>query len=195
MKVAIIMKNNNNPTLLSTLKNLFSQLNRLAIVFTQVRLSSLQRMFKPQDKLDVTSLLNKQVDDLAARAAKDNIVAVKISLKEHQAMLAQNNIQITDYQEIQVKNTSGIESEFAKYIKTRKYSYISHPHMGEDLKASAWEHIHTTIRHARNGAVDTAKLHASIAGSALEEAGHYMSIEDYTELVFEIEHYFTEAHK
>ena len=40
-----------------------------------------------------------------------------------------------------------------------------------------------------------AKLHADIAGHALEEAEHYLKDEEYSELVFEIEECFIKSKK
>ena len=56
--------------------------------------------------------------------------------------------------------------------------------MGGQLKKSAWEHVHKAIRYARQADVTMAKLHADIAGHALEEAEHYLKDEECSELVF-----------
>lgn len=184
------MKNYNNHTLLLTLKELYCQ---LSMVVAQIRLRSYRFLFESKNTFDITSVLNKKVNDLAARALKENICSEKNSNKKQQPGFAHNKKQNINYKKIE--NVSGIESEFAKHLKQRKSSSITQPHMGDKLKASAWEHIHSAIRFAKQGQVGKAKLHADIAGHALEEAGHYMNDEEYSELVYHIEHYFTESQK
>lgn len=193
------MKNNNNSILLSILKGLYKQLGQISLVITQIRIRSYQRMFKPDIPINITTILDKQIDILAERAITEHVedieiyeaVRVKISQEntEYKQTLSEN------VPEIKYKNVIGIESEFAKYLKQRKMTSVSQPHLGENLKASTWEHIHSAIRHARKGELYKAKLHTSFAGTALEEAGHFMNNDDYAELMFEIEHYINESHK
>ena len=39
---------------------------------------------------------------------------------------------------------------------------------------STWEHLHASIRFARQGDVKTARLHADLTRNALNEAAHYL---------------------
>ena len=187
---------NNNSTLLSILKGLYSQLGQILLVRTQTRIDSYQRNFKSDMTIDITTILNRQVDDLAARVVTERVEIIEVSEERHEKLPEKNTelhqIPYKNYPETKHENMSGVESEFANYLKQRKMTSVTQPHLGENLKASAWEHIHCAIRHAKNGALDTAKLHTSIAGTALEEAGDFMEHDDYVELICEVEQYFNE---
>ena len=186
------MQNNNN-SLLSILKSLYSQLSRISWDNTQVRLTSYKRAFKSQ--INITDVLNKQIEVLSSRTITESGNTENVLDEPHVKHLDRSKVKAENYEEMKVENDSHVESEFAKYLKQKKTSSVTQPHLGETLKSSAWEHIHKAIRHAKNGEVDTAKLHVTIAGTALEEAGDYMSHEDYTELVLQIEVYFSESFK
>ena len=187
---------NNNQNLLSVLKNLISQLNRLSFDITRIRLLSYRKIFNSQIKIDMTSVLNKQVEELAARAVIQQIDFVEINENTGQlTTVIEQHTRIEYNNEAKLENVTGVESEFAKYLRQKKFSSVTQPHLGDALKASAWEHIHCAIRHARKGELDTAKVHTAIAGTALEEAGQFMNHKDYSELVCEIEVYFAEPLK
>ncbi|MCW8955927.1 MAG: hypothetical protein OQL09_03520 [Gammaproteobacteria bacterium] len=65
--------------------------------------------------------------------------------------------------------------------------YEMQPELSEKLKNSAWSHVHTALRYARQGDESNAKLHANIACNALKEAEHYMSDEACAELSSEVD--------
>lgn len=187
---------NNNQNLLSVLKKLIGQLSRLSLDITRIRLLSYRKIFNSQTKVDMTSVLNKQVEDLAARIVTQKIDVVAINENTGQLTTVSEQYSVAEYtNEVKLENVTGVESEFAKYLRQKTFPSVTQPHLGDALKASAWEHIHCAIRHARKGELDTAKVHTAIAGTALEEAGQFMNHEDYSELVCEIEIYFTEPLK
>lgn len=190
----ITLQNKKNQTLLSLLKGFYTQLSHLSLDITQSRIKFFQRHSKPPLKIDITTILNKQVDDLAAHVVTKPVEDMDISDEnsENQPLINHSDDKIprSNYSETITENVDSVDSDFAKYLKQRKTGAITQPQMGENLKSSAWEHVHCAIRHAKNGAVDTAKLHASIAGTALEEAGNYMNNEEYSQLLFDIEKYF-----
>lgn len=191
------MQNKNNQTLLSSLKGFYTQLNRLSLDILQSRIKFFQQHSKPQLKIDIKTILNKQVDDLAARVItvpkEDMDISDESSAHQPIINLSVDKNSTSSISKKTTENVDGVESDFVKYLKHRKAGSVTQPHMGENLKSSAWEHIHSATRHAKNGAVDTAKLHASIAGTALEEAGNYMNNEEYSQLLFDIEKYFIES--
>jgi hypothetical protein len=45
---------------------------------------------------------------------------------------------------------------------------------GDKLMQSTWEHFHASIRLARQGDTEAAKLHAELTKNALNEAAHYL---------------------
>jgi len=55
--------------------------------------------------------------------------------------------------------------------------------IGNKLMQSTWEHLHASVRFARLGNAETARLHASIMDSSLKEAAHYLDDEVYSEFV------------
>lgn len=187
------MQNNNNQSLLSILKSLYSQLSRISLNITQFRINSYKCEIRTQ--LNITTVLHNQIEELSTRVIAESINTEEIVGEPNVQNIEGSQNKAKVHQDIKIENDSDVESEFAKHLQQRKPPSATQPHLGEHLKSSAWEHIHTAIRHAKNGDVDTAKLHVTIAGTALEEAGDYMSHEDYSELVLEIEVYFSEPLK
>ena len=79
--------------------------------------------------------------------------------------------------------------ELSKYFKERNKGSDLHPPIREKLEHSVWEHIHTTIRCARQGDKDNAKMHLNIATAACKELAHYMDDEEYQTFVARAEGY------
>lgn len=140
--------------------------------------------------LDITSVLNKQIDSLSTIPPDINVYSANVGYEEHSEKTIAVKVKNQESQYGEIENISGVESEFAKYLKTKKSSLTSYPYLSEKLKATAWEHIHCTIRYAKQDNIAIAKLHADIAGRALEEAAHYMSDEEYSNLIFQVEECF-----
>ncbi len=178
------MKNN---SLFSSLQLLY---RKVSMVILNLRMHSYHSSV---DSNDITSLLNKQIEGLVSSSAKDTTGHIDTSeIDEHvkHDLINKNN---EKYKE--VKNVGELGSEFSKYLNQRKTSSIIHPYMGDKLKKSAWEHIHHAIRYAHQGNAVSARLHADIAGHALEEASHYLKNEEYSELVYQVEECFIQSKK
>ncbi|MDH5710652.1 MAG: hypothetical protein OEZ15_03170 [Gammaproteobacteria bacterium] len=73
--------------------------------------------------------------------------------------------------------------ELSKYFKQRNKGGDLHPPIKEQLEHSVWEHIHATIRCAKQGDKNNARMHLNIAHSACKELGHYMDEEEYQAFV------------
>lgn len=172
---------NNNRSLISILKGLYSQLSRISLGLTQAHINFYKRESKAPS--NITTVLHKQIDDLSSQVTLQNKKSIDVTSVQRNEKIQEN---------AKVENVTGIESRFAKHLKQIHPPSITQPQMGENLKSSAWQHINTAIRCVKNGDVETAKLHTNIAGSALEEASHYMSNDEYSELVLQIENYFSE---
>ena len=168
---------------------------KVSTVIVRIRMRSYHQRNESDNTFDIAILLNKQIDVLVSSSAENNERSASISKENHYSELIFSNVDNERYQNGETKNINNVESEFAKYLKQKKSSLIIHPYMGDKLKKSAWEHIHCTIRYARQGNVAMAKLHADIAGHALEEAVRYMKDEEYSELVFQIEECFIKSKK
>jgi len=54
---------------------------------------------------------------------------------------------------------------------------------GNKLINSIWDHLHSSIRSAKAGDAEAARLHADIMDNALREAANYVSEDEYRELV------------
>jgi len=188
------MQNNNNKTsLFVTLKKLQA---KLTVVMLNIRSHSYHSAFKTNKSFNMSAMLEQQVDELALNMSKKDMSANNSDETQPLTIEDTNNtVNSIQDQTKAFEDTSGIETEFAKYLKERKHSLVTNPYIGNKLKESVWEHIHSTIRYARQGDVDTAKLHSKIAANALEESGHYLNNEDYSDLVFQIKNYFSEAQK
>jgi len=79
--------------------------------------------------------------------------------------------------------------ELAKYFKARTKGDEFHPPIREKLEHSVWEHIHSTIRCARQGDKTNAKMHLNIATAACKELAHYMDEDEYRAFVAHAEDY------
>jgi hypothetical protein len=163
---------------------------KVSIFAVRIRMRSYRQHVKSDTALNITALLKKEIDELVVSSDQNIKHSSNISEEPHSSNLIIPKADNEHSHDVGIKNTHNVESEFANYLKQNKSSLIIHPYMGDKLKKSAWEHIHCTIRHARLGHIDMAKLHADIAGHALEEAAHYMSDEEYSELIFDIEKCF-----
>ena len=75
-----------------------------------------------------------------------------------------------------------VKNPLSEYYDKKKSYTESKPHICNTLINSAWEHTHATIRNAHRGDIAAAKLHADLANSALKQAAHYLSDEEYKEI-------------
>lgn len=182
--------NTSQKKLMSDLKNLYGKLSAL---LTGIRMRSYHVLTDSKNSFDITSVLNKQVDEYVAQHQPEKRLNSIQADKEEPGNVATIKSEAKLNNDMLQSQSSGTESAFAKHLKHRESSSVSQPRMGDNLKASAWEHIHKAIRFAKQGEVENAKLHTNIAGQALEEAGHYLNDKDYADLVFEIENYFTDT--
>lgn len=192
-------KQSNNHHLMSALKSLYGRLSRLLV---KIRSNTYHGVSGAAPSFDITSVLNKQIEDYAAHhknETAEHSLPKDSNLPGSTATATSPGINNTEHGMSEGGITDSphnkTESEFAQHLKQRKSSSVTQPHIGDSLKASAWEHIHTAIRHAKQGEIDSAKLHTKIAGQALDEAGHYLNDADYAELVYQIEHYFSDSKK
>ena len=166
---------------------------KISIVIARVRMGSYRPFLETKNTFDMTTLLHQQIDSIVFSSIKNNVPPANTGKEVQCSELSFTKVDNENYQDSEIDGVSSIESEFVKYLKQKKSSSLTHPYMGDKLKKSAWEHIHCTIRHARQGDMAMAKLHADIAGHALEEAAHFLKDEEYSELIFEIEESFDKS--
>jgi hypothetical protein len=63
----------------------------------------------------------------------------------------------------------------------------SQQHLGEKMQASTWEHINKAHLAARQGKLETARMHAGLAQNAMETASRYMRDEEYEAFKTDVE--------
>ena len=162
---------------------------KFSTVIVRIRMRSYRPFLESNNIFDITSLLHQQIDSIVSSSIKNNAPLANTSKEAQSSDLNFTKVDNENYQ------NSEIESEFAKYLKQKKSYSINHPFMGDKLKASVWEHIRCTLRYTRQGNVAMAKLHADIAGHALEEVAHFIKDVEYSELIFEVEECFEKSKK
>ena len=77
-------------------------------------------------------------------------------------------------------------NSFSESLSERHASNSLNNSAGEKLVHSAWDHLHASIRHSRDGNRQAARLHAGIMESALKEAAHYMDAQAYQEFAAQL---------
>ncbi len=180
-----MQKNKDNHSLLAILKDYYA---KLAVVIVKMRMHSYHLFSKKNRKFNIRSLLANQVDELASTIAKEE------NCQDNSTLECEQHSDIIDNKK-SFNNISDTETDFSKYLKNRRQSLFINHSLGNKLIATVWEQIHAAVRYAKQGDVNTARLHSDIAGNALEEASHYLSHEDYSDLIFQIEQYFIDSKK
>lgn len=189
----VMQKSNKERGLFKTLQKLQA---KLAVAMQKIQTRAYHPLSKSTGSFDMTGMLEDQVEELALKMSKKDISVKKSDeIQPPSFEHTHNTTNSQDNPAELAENTSGTETEFAKYLNERKHAVVSNPAIGQKLQDSIWEHVHSAIRYARQGDVATAKLHSKIAATALEESGHYLNNEEYSELVLKIKNYFSDAHE
>lgn len=185
-------KNNDNHNLLSSLRNLYG---KLALLMQKISENTYHQFCNTSKTSNITSELNKQIDDLASKSIIENNYQDTITEKKiiHNTL---NKNKDNEYQLIEnTGKVNSIENKLYIHLKKSRTSSLTHPGIVEKLTESIWKHIHAAIRIARYGNKDKARLHSNIVEQALNELSHYMGNDDYSELVSHVEQYILELQK
>ena len=75
----------------------------------------------------------------------------------------------------------------SKYFKAIHNFSELHPGVAQILTQSVWDHLHSSIRHARLGNARVAKMHADFSNNAFKELAHYETDEVHSNLALELE--------
>lgn len=136
---------------------------------------------------DLTTLLSDHIDRLAEpRPANSGKSPRRVSGDDvHTA--TQNSTPGRPHAVHRVSIVSRTLNALGRYFKSGQTKTVLDPELSKKLKKSAWDHIHTALRLARQGDARTAKLHLDIASQALKEAAHYMSREEHIAFTVEVE--------
>jgi len=136
---------------------------------------------------DLASLLSDHIDRLAA-PRPDNSGEEQHRVSGQKVQTAtQNSSPGRPHADHQVSIFSRTFNGLGRYFKSSRTETILDPELSKKLKKSAWNHIHTALRLARQGEARTAKVHLDIASQALKEAAHYMSREEHIAFTVEVE--------
>jgi len=136
---------------------------------------------------DLATLLSDHIDRLAAAKPVDSGKTQRRVSGQKVDRATQNSSPLRPHSNHQVSIVSGTFSGLGRYFKSARTAVVLDPELSKKLKKSAWNHIHTAFRLARQGEARTAKLHLDIASQALKEAAHYMSREEHIAFTVEVE--------
>lgn len=159
-----------NTTLLETLKQLYS---RIMALQAESRARSSQDQANTGSSQDIISPLSNTIDKLAARAASNPAGIPDDSIPE---------LENATHDRTTIKRDPSYKKELGELSLHLKYSHrhtVGPLDTGDRLIHSTWEHLHTSIRLARHGDVNAAKLHAELTNNALNEAAYYLQEEEY----------------
>ena len=160
--------NQDGTNLLESLKQLYSKMVALHV---EGRASSNRNRSNTASAQNIVSPLSECIDKLAANAA--NAVNNPVDAPNSQMPELENHSH--DHAPFNRDASSKVElGELSVHLKdSYKYSGVSLG-TGDKLMQSTWEHLHASIRFARQGDVKMARLHADLTRNALNEAAHYL---------------------
>ncbi len=125
---------------------------------------------------DVSRLLSEHLERLAAAKRPDDPPKAP----------GTNTISITDTEvgDRPSRKRSALDSEhpvgeLSNHFHELEVAELTGEGVGEGVKRRVLEHINTSLRLARRGDSAGARIHADIARSAMREAVHYLSGEEY----------------
>lgn len=166
--------------LLESLQQLYS---KLSVMIVNRRMESYRKESGAHLDKEILSALYQIVDETpVSQNPKPGAVEGTESGQPDQVRLTERS---KSFGQKQASSTSAPAATFTDLSNHMHASLSSnsetHP-LGERLKASAWEHIHTALRYVREEKPDLAKMHANLAQEALQQASHHMTEEAYVEL-------------
>jgi hypothetical protein len=88
-----------------------------------------------------------------------------------------------------------LQTDLSNHLRRSRSNASDAKSFGVKLKTAVWDHIHTSLRYTRQGNVDLAKMHADLAGEALQQASHHMTDEEYIEFKASILEELKKLHK
>ena len=178
-------KSKDNHNLLSSIIDLYG---KLAIIMLDIRRITYRQLGGTDKTLKVTAELNRQVEELVSGSSAEKIHMDKsIEKRVNNENLSKETNYKTHLQEKNY-NTIPVENEFCKHLKKDRSS-AAHHGIIEILTESIWEHIHTSLRLARHGDKEKAKLHIDIVEQGLNEISRYLENDKHTDLVNQVEQY------
>lgn len=166
-------ESNDSTSLLGSLRVLYHQLvNRMTL--------ARQKSYQPRKAATGSAELTKQLRAYIKQAPAPEV---------REPSLVSNNIQRPASPPDKPSPVAGTSPDTGSpgYVKpappSDHHRHVAKDSVGDKLMQSAWEHLHASVRFARLGNTETARLHASIMESSLKEAAHFLDDEVYDEFV------------
>jgi hypothetical protein len=171
-------------TLLHALQRLYARITSLVL---NTRMNSYREEAGSVADHDLSALLSDHIDRLADSGSADSGKTQREVSGQKVDIATQIPSQGRSHSDRQVSIISRTFNGLGRYFKSSRTAPVLDPELSKKLKKSAWNHINTALRLARQGEAGSAKLHLDIASQALKEAGHYMSREEHIAFTVEVE--------
>jgi hypothetical protein len=173
-----------NRNLLSIIQEMYS---RVVCSILNSRIQQYCTRHHTGDEPDISSQLSKHIDSISEHVNSTKVISqtdANNSLKQEEKS---NQTRQTSKPEQSRTVDTKKANALSKYFKQRGNGATLNPGIEDTLTHSIWEHIHMSLRQARQGNTKGAKMHADIANHAYKELAHYMTEEKYIELTNDIE--------
>lgn len=171
-------------SLLSSLLGLYSQLSSRML---HKRMSTQQRATTPREGLPIGDLLDQHIEQTTAAAPGPSGDAASEEATTESPQASENSSIAAAGKTDPTHSSSGFFSALSSYFGRHRRSAHSEPLLREKMRTNTLEHINRARVLARRGDAKGAKVHATLAESAMQTAGGYMSDEEYLQFKEEVE--------
>lgn len=161
----------------SLLRSLHKLYSKVGFLHLQKRLQRHRRGPQGIKQYDISELLGKHVDRLTSCASSDTCC----DLSQHQQ---KNRTGKSSARKFTLASSAVVDMRNS-FRKDRHLSGRA-ASLGDTLKKSAWTHMHAALRLAKQGQLNSARIHANIANQAVKEVAHFMPEVEYEEFSTEI---------
>ncbi len=170
-------------SLLSALLGLYSQISSRIL---SDRLSTQRGPTTPRDGLPIGDLLDDHIEQTAAASVQSG--GSHPEEKPSASRSASDTRPITTPDKAGTgRSGSGLFGALSGYFGRHRNSSHSAPLVREKMRANTLDHINRAMILAKRGDAKGAKVHATLAESAMRTAGEYMSDEEYSQFKEQVE--------
>ena len=161
---------------------------KIAFSIMQKRLISCRNVNYVETSYNLFPKLSDRIHKLAACANPDFHETSRIIYSLNNKIAGENGSRRQNRLNQKEPITTKGFVELSNYFREKNIINTElHGRLSEKLKQCTFNNIHAALRHARQGKIRAAKLHADIANSALKCAASYITKNEYTDLKIEIE--------
>ena len=133
---------------------------------------------------EIKSPLQECIDIIVGYALDNTEVVYPVGTLTAAHLSRSRSASVTGNDEEQISHQD--ISELSRYFKARSQGVDLHPSIQEKLENSIWDHVHATIRYARQGDKANSRMHMNIANCACKELAHYLEKNDYRAFTGEV---------